>query len=77
VASETTMTFEQALARLDEVVGRLESGSVGLEEAVGLFEQGREYLAVCRARLDASRARVEELMAEDAPPTPDETAGPL
>lgn len=55
------LTFEQALARLDEVVARLESGDVGLEEAVGLFEEGQRYLALCTNRLALAQQRIEEL----------------
>ena len=60
--------FEEALRLLDEVVARLESGDVGLEEAVALFERGQGYLAVCRERLAAAQKRIEELTAEDLPP---------
>ncbi len=55
------LSFEEALARLDEVVARLEGGEVGLEEAVGLFEQGQGYLATCRERLARAQQRIEEL----------------
>ena len=58
-------TFEEALAALEAVVGRLESGEVGLEEAVALFEEGQRHLAVCRRRLEAVRGRIEELTAEE------------
>jgi exodeoxyribonuclease VII small subunit len=61
-------TFEEALRLLDEVVARLESGDVGLEEAVALFERGQGYLAVCRDRLAAAQERIEELTAEEGPP---------
>lgn len=61
---EDPATFEEALAQLDAVVERLESGGVGLEEAVALFERGRVHLAVCRERLAASEARIRELTAE-------------
>ncbi len=61
-------TFEEALRLLDEVVARLESGDVGLEEAVALFERGQGYLAVCRERLAAAQKRIEELTAEGPPP---------
>ena len=61
------VTFEEALRRLDEVVARLESGEVGLEEAVALFEQGQGYLAACRERLGAAQRRIEELTAEGLP----------
>jgi len=60
-------TFEEALAALESVVGRLESGEVGLEEAVALFEEGQRHLAVCRRRLEAVRGRIEELTADDVP----------
>lgn len=61
------ITFEEALRRLDEVVARLESGEVGLEEAVALFEQGQGLLAACRERLASAQRRIEELTAEDLP----------
>ena len=63
-------TFEDALRLLDEVVARLESGDVGLEEAVALFERGQGYLAVCRERLAAAQKRIEELTADDSAPAP-------
>lgn len=64
------LTFEQALAGLDEVVGKLEGGEVGLEEAVALFERGQAYLAACRERLAAAQRRIEELTSTDLPPDP-------
>ena len=67
-ADQGPLTFEEALRLLDEVVARMESGEVGLEEAVALFERGQGYLAVCRERLAAAQQRIEELTAEDLPP---------
>lgn len=60
-------SFERALAELEAVVARLESGEVGLEEAVTLFERGQAQLAVCRERLAVAQRRIEELTAEDLP----------
>jgi len=67
---EVRPTFEGALAALDEVVRRLESGDVGLEEAVALFEEGQRHLAVCRERLAAAERRIEELTADELPRDP-------
>ncbi len=64
-------TFDQALAGLDDVVRRLEGGEVGLEEAVTLFETGQRYLGICRERLAAAEARIEELTASDLPTASD------
>ena len=68
-SAEPAVTFEEALRLLDEVVSRLESGDVGLEEAVALFERGQGYLTACRERLGAAQRRIEELTAEGLPPT--------
>lgn len=67
-------TFEESLAALEGVVARLESGEVGLEEALTLFEQGRSHLTRCRARLAAVQQRIDELTGEgrepESPPEP-------
>ncbi len=64
------LSFEQALGGLDDIVARLEGGETGLEEAVGLFEQGQLYLVTCRERLDAAQARIDELTAAELPAPP-------
>ena len=70
------LTFERALAGLDDVVARLEGGEVGLEEAVALFERGQGYLAICRERLAAVQRRIDELTAADLPADPGAPAEP-
>jgi exodeoxyribonuclease VII small subunit len=57
-------TFEQALAELEEVVARLEDDSVGLEEALKLFEKGVRLAKRCRTQLEGVERRVEQLLAE-------------
>lgn len=59
-------TFEEALAQLEEVVGRLEDDSVGLEEALKLFERGVKLARRCRTQLQAVEGRVEQVLAEAA-----------
>lgn len=54
--------FEDQLARLEEIVDRLEDESVGLEEALGLFENGMELARRCRARLEEVEQRVTQLL---------------
>jgi exodeoxyribonuclease VII small subunit len=65
--AKAALTFEEALAGLESVVARLESGDVGLEEAVALFEEGQRHLAVCRERLAAAQGRIDELTASELP----------
>jgi len=54
--------FEDQLARLEEIVDRLEDESVGLEEALGLFENGMDLARRCRARLEEVEQRVTQLL---------------
>ncbi len=54
--------FEDQLEGLEEVVRRLEDESVGLEEALDLFERGMELARRCRGRLEAVEQRVERLL---------------
>lgn len=55
------MTFEEAEKELQQIVERLESGNVPLDDAVALWERGEELYRLCRERLDAAQGKVEEL----------------
>jgi exodeoxyribonuclease VII small subunit len=57
--------FEDQLEKLENIVARLEDESVGLEEALGLFEGGMELARSCRARLEEVEARVTQLLEDD------------
>lgn len=50
--------FENSLARLKEIVERLEEGNLPLEEMIGLFEEGAKLKNFCRKKLEAARGRV-------------------
>ncbi len=54
--------FEQSLARLEEVVKRLESANLSLDEAMKLFEEGVELSRECQKQLEQAEARVEILL---------------
>lgn len=59
------MTFEVAMAELEEVVRKLESGSVALEDSIALYERGAALKAHCDAKLRAAEERVEMIRARD------------
>jgi exodeoxyribonuclease VII small subunit len=54
-------TFEQAEQELEAIVERLESGGVGLDEAIALWARGEVLYRLCRERLDQAQGKVEEL----------------
>ena len=55
------MKFEEAEKELAQIVERLESGNVPLDDAVALWERGEELYQLCLERLDAAQGKVEEL----------------
>jgi exodeoxyribonuclease VII small subunit len=59
--SEEALSFEEALAALEEVVAQLESGGLTLEETVALYERGQQLVALCNARLDKAELQIEQL----------------
>jgi exodeoxyribonuclease VII small subunit len=57
------MSFEDALRALEEVVRKLETGEVPLDESITLYERGEALRKHCKARLDAAQARIEKIVA--------------
>jgi exodeoxyribonuclease VII small subunit len=56
------MTFEDALRALEDVVRKLESGEVPLDDSIDLYERGEQLRKHCQARLDAAQARIEKIV---------------
>ena len=56
------MSFERQLARLEEIVGELESEDVELSRALALFEEGVQCLRTASADLTGAEARVRSLV---------------
>jgi exodeoxyribonuclease VII small subunit len=55
------LTFEAALAELEEVVGRLETNDLTLEESLTLYERGQRLARRCTLLLEDASLRVEQL----------------
>lgn len=54
-------TFEQMLARLDEIVRSLEKGDAPLEESLALYTEGAELIRICTKQLDEAEQTVVRL----------------
>jgi len=73
------LKFEEALARLEGIVTRLEGGDLPLEEALGIFEEGVRLTRHCSRRLSEAERKVSILMKnaqgqlEERPFEPDNT----
>lgn len=64
-APGTTLSFEEALARLEQAVVRLESGELTLEEALAAYEEGVRMARVCASRLQQAEARLAVLTEQE------------
>ena len=59
----TALSFEDALRALEDVVRKLESGEVPLDDSISLYERGEQLRKHCQARLDAAQQRIERIVA--------------
>ena len=58
----SALSFEQALAELEKIIGELESGQAPLERSIEIYERGAQLKAHCESRLEAARLRVEKIV---------------
>lgn len=52
------VTFEQAIAELEEIVKKLEKGELTLDESIGFFQRGVELTKYCNKKLDEAERSI-------------------
>jgi exodeoxyribonuclease VII small subunit len=60
---ETTLSFEEAMRELEEVVAALEDGNVPLDQSIDLVRRGQELAAACDATLQQAELTLKTLVA--------------
>ena len=55
------LPFEKALAQLEEIVSKLESGKVDLEQSIAIYEKGQALKEHCEQQLKDAEARIEKI----------------
>jgi exodeoxyribonuclease VII small subunit len=63
---EKNVSFEQALAQLEQIVSAIEGGQVGLEESLAKYEQGMALVKKCRTLLESAEKRIEMISQTDS-----------
>ncbi len=58
------MTYEKAIARLEEIVNLLEKNEATLDESIKLFEEGTKLTAFCSEKLKNAEQKITELTKE-------------
>jgi exodeoxyribonuclease VII small subunit len=61
VVAVDDLSFEDALAELDETVRQLEAGELSLDESLALFERGQALSTRCQGLLQAAELKVQQL----------------
>ena len=57
--TELPRSFEAALSELEELVGRMETGELPLQESLAVYKRGAELLAYCQAALKDAQQQVQ------------------
>lgn len=60
--NEKNRSFEQNIARLEQIVRAMERGDVALEESLKLFQEGTELVRSCSKLLDDAQLQVKKIM---------------
>ncbi len=61
-ADLSTLSYEQAMALLERIVQRLESGEISLDESMKLYQQGIELARSCESQLAAVEHQITQLL---------------
>ncbi|WP_068469175.1 exodeoxyribonuclease VII small subunit [Candidatus Protochlamydia phocaeensis] len=57
-----TISFEAALARLETILERMNSGTISLDESLKLYEEADQLIAICNKRLNEAERKIEILV---------------
>lgn len=59
------LSFEDALAELEQIVSRLESGQVNLEDSIEIYERGSALKAHCEEKLKTAKEKIEKIVVRE------------
>ena len=62
---EEEVSFEEALANLEEIIQRMESGEAPLDSLVTNYQNGIKMLKFCRGKIEAAEMKIKEVQEKD------------
>lgn len=65
MAEQEQLTYEDAAARVEEIIRRLDSGEASISETLQLVKEGKSLIERCAAELESVSGALEELRLED------------
>ena len=60
--NKSNQTFEESMARLEQIVRAMERGDVPLEESLKLFQEGTQLVQTCGKLLDEAQLQIQKVM---------------
>ncbi|ENQ3104338.1 Exodeoxyribonuclease VII small subunit [Bacillus sp. 491mf] len=72
---ENKVSFEEAIAKLEQIVSKLEQGDVPLEEAISYFKEGMELSKLCDGKLKDVQEQMAVILGENGELRPFSTLG--
>jgi len=63
--SKPSLTFEQAMQKLEDTVRKLESGDMSLTDSIEQYKQSMSLVQFCRKQLDEAEFEIEKLIERD------------
>jgi exodeoxyribonuclease VII small subunit len=76
MSPQEIISFEEAFERIEQIVEKMHSGTVGLEGVMDLFEEGEGLIQACHARIADCEQRIETLVKQRGKLTFDQTQKP-
>lgn len=65
MSKKNTITFEEAMDQLEDIVGKLEEGDVPLEKAISYFQEGMALSKLCHDKLKTIEKQMDQLLLEN------------
>ncbi|MFJ7725420.1 exodeoxyribonuclease VII small subunit [Neobacillus sp. NPDC097160] len=65
MTNEKTITFEEAMSKLEQIVDKLEEGDVPLEKAILFYKEGMELSKLCHDKLKSVEEQLTQIITED------------
>jgi exodeoxyribonuclease VII small subunit len=62
IQNSDTLNFEAAFARLEEILEKMNSGTMSLDESIKLYEEADQLIMICNKRLNEAERKIEVLV---------------
>ncbi|NMA03027.1 MAG: exodeoxyribonuclease VII small subunit [Clostridia bacterium] len=62
---EAKLTYEEAIKKLEDIIGELEKGDLSLDKSIDLYAQGIHFVKVCKDHLEKAEGKIKILVEDE------------